>query len=185
MGWQRGTTHLQPSVCLDEYVYIHFWFYLRITMKLRKEKTRQSASNEWKGMKIYLVSFDLKYYNYIICWQSIVFLPYLVFVVAIPTWSMTLCRNCLSQFSSSFSIPSPAILHAVSPLHKTCPFAYLAYKPKLWEKLFTYSVPLSCFRIRCQQRYFPIDLKFQPIFEWLKIFLIILRYRINNIGYKT
>ena len=112
MGRQRGTTHLQPSLCLDGYVFIHFWFYMRITMKLRKETTRQSASNEWKGIEIYLVSFDLKYYNYIICSQSIVFLLYLVFVVAIPTWSMTLCRNCLSQFSSSFSIPSPAILQS-------------------------------------------------------------------------
>ena len=112
MGRQRGTTHLQPSLCLDGYVFIHFWFYMRITRKLRKETTRQSASNEWKGIEIYLVSFDLKYYNYIICSQSIVFLPYLVFVVAIPTWSMTLCRNCLSQFSSSFSIPSPAILQS-------------------------------------------------------------------------
>ena len=112
MGRQRGTTHLQPSLCLDGYVFIHFWFYMRITRKLRKETTRQSASNEWKGIEIYLVSFDLKYYNYIICSQSIVFLLYLVFVVAIPTWSMTLCRNCLSQFSSSFSIPSPAILQS-------------------------------------------------------------------------
>ena len=112
MGRQRGTTHLQPSLCLDGCVFIHFWFYMRITRKLRKETTRQSASNEWKGIEIYLVSFDLKYYNYIICSQSIVFLLYLVFVVAIPTWSMTLCRNCLSQFSSSFSIPSPAILQS-------------------------------------------------------------------------
>ena len=55
MGRQRGTTHLQPSLCLDRFVYIYFWFYMRITMKLRKEKTRQSASNEWKGIKIYLV----------------------------------------------------------------------------------------------------------------------------------
>ena len=112
IGWERGTTHLQPSLCLNGYVYIYFWFYLRITMKVRKEKTRQSASNEWKEIEIYLALFDLKYYNYIICSQSVVFLLYLVVVVAIPIWSMTLCRNCLSQFNSSFSIPSPAILQS-------------------------------------------------------------------------